>query len=137
MTDYQCLCGRIRIEARPPARRAGHCHCDNCRRANGAAFWTWVTYPRDQVRFVAGEGDLQRYRHPGPGSVRGFCRHCGTTLTWEAREPDGDIDLGMANALDDVGMAPQRHVFADRAVPWVETEDGLPRFGGPDGMQPL
>lgn len=43
----------------------------------------------------------------------------------------------MANALDEVGIAPQKHVFADRAVPWVRTDDRLPRFGGPDGMQPL
>ena len=50
-----CLCGEVAFEVTPPAKFCIHCHCTMCRRANGAAFVTWVVMPEARVRMVAGE----------------------------------------------------------------------------------
>jgi hypothetical protein len=31
------LCGGVRFEVEPPFIRAGHCHCERCRKHSGAA----------------------------------------------------------------------------------------------------
>ena len=33
-----CLCGGVKYEIIGPLMRSGHCHCSNCRKAQGAAF---------------------------------------------------------------------------------------------------
>src|SRR5438093_3808996 len=35
-----CLCGGVRFEVEPPFIRAGHCHCERCRKHSGTAVCT-------------------------------------------------------------------------------------------------
>ena len=133
--EVSCLCGDVRIEVEPPVISAGHCHCDNCRRAHGAAFWTWVTFPRDRARVVSGEP--VRYTQEDTKAVRSFCGRCGTTLVYENPRTPEEVDVSLANVDGTVEPGSMKRLFADRTPPWDESRDGLPRFGGPDGKQPL
>ena len=74
-----CLCGAVTFEADLPSRFCAHCHCDNCRRAHGAAFVTWVGFPGVQFRFTKGEANLTRSK-TATDATRSFCTTCGTTF---------------------------------------------------------
>jgi len=131
-----CLCGRVRIEVDLPAQKAGHCHCDNCRRAHGAGVWTFATFQANAVRVVDGGDELTRHLSD-VGSTRSFCRVCGTTLLYESPRWPGVVDLSLANFHDSVGAVPGYHAYADRAPGWCPILDDLPQQGGPSGVEPL
>ncbi len=136
MNDGNCLCGAIRFEVEPPGRFCAHCHCQNCRRAHGAAFVTWVGYPVQQFRFTAGEENLVRYR-TDTGATRSFCRHCGTTLFYEGPRWESEIHIARAVINGDIERSPGAHVYVDHKADWHEITDDMPRYGGKTGMEPL
>src|ERR687887_669614 len=59
----QCLCGAVRFEIDIPAR------------------WAWHDHRRDSRTARARE--VARYEDEESGSTRGFCRRCGTPVTFE------------------------------------------------------
>jgi hypothetical protein len=123
-----CLCGAIRYRLTAPPTDVLHCHCDNCRKASGAAVLTWVTVAGDNFSWL--QGEPRRYRYGSdfyPGLVeRQFCGDCGSQLGWRC-EDDGIVDI-TAGSLDDPNVVePECHVFASGEIRWMHLDDGLPR----------
>ncbi len=75
----QCFCGHVRFEANRGPSSACHCHCESCQRASGAPYVTWVTFPLES--FTITRGALIE-RQSSPGTTRGHCAECGTTMTY-------------------------------------------------------
>ncbi len=83
VVEGQCLCGAVRLEIDFPARWAWHDHSASSRVAHGAAYATYVGSWKKRFRIVAGEEDVARFEDKSEGTVRRFCRRCGTPLTYE------------------------------------------------------
>jgi len=130
-----CYCGAVRIEADLPTQEVGHCHCHRCQRAHGAGFVTYAIFPEERFRIVAGEANLTHYVNE-IGSVRSFCRTCGSTFLFEPLRWPGNHVM-VANLLDPLDQSPEGHYIADRAPSWSPIHDELPRFGGESGEEPL
>ena len=131
-----CSCGDVRFSTRTPSLFCGHCHCTMCRRCHGAGYVTWLIAARDRFRVEAGETALVRYPSSDHGT-RSFCGRCGSSLFFESTHRPDQVDLVLANLAEPADLAPQAHVFFDDRVDWVCAEDGLPRLGGPTGMEPV
>lgn len=131
-----CPCGAVRFEADLPSKFACHCHCENCRRAHGAGVVTWVGFPRDGFRLVAGADRLTRFR-TDTNATRTFCSRCGATLLYESPRWPDDVHVALAHLHGELDRAPSAHVYADRAPSWCPITDDLPRHGGPSGTEPL
>lgn len=123
----QCLCGSTRFAFDLPTKWVAHCHCTMCRRAQGAAFVTWVGVEAAQFRWLA-DADLRWY-DSSPGAQRGFCAHCGSPLAFRSERWPGEIHLTRASIDDELDRVPEMHVFHDHHVPWVILGDDLPRQG--------
>jgi hypothetical protein len=54
----------------------GHCHCETCRKAHGAAFSTTVRVARAGFRWTAAGQELLTIFESSPGRRRTFCRAC-------------------------------------------------------------
>ena len=80
----RCMCGAIRYELVSDPIAIIYCHCESCRRHTGAPTSALAGMRRDDVRFTQGERAIYE---SSPGVGRGFCRDCGTTLTWEGDGP--------------------------------------------------
>lgn len=107
-----CLCGSVRIAVNAHEGAASACHCDNCRRWTGAAFWGFEA-PADAVTVT---GKVANYRATS-FSERGFCPVCGTHL-W-IRDDSGPYDL-MPGLFDAARTMPLSHeVYADSAFACV------------------
>ena len=130
-----CYCGAVRFRVTFPSRFCAHCHCPNCRRAHGAAFVTYVGFPREQLEFLAGEEVLARYTTE-TDATRSFCTACGTTLFYEGPRWDGEIHVTRTSIDGDVDREPSAHVYVDHAVPWFRITDDLKRYGGTTGGEP-
>ena len=101
------------------------CHCGLCRRASGAAFLTFVHFPKDAFTWTAGAPT--RYRS-SPTAERGFCARCGGTLTMHEPVLDDRVQVALGS-LDRPGdVKPDDHVWTQSQLPWLEIVDDAPRY---------
>ena len=78
-----CQCGAVRFRVEGPLGDASICHCRMCQKATGGLFGPYVNAPRDAVTWTRG----QPAHFQSSNKVRrGFCRDCGTPLTFEYGE---------------------------------------------------
>ena len=131
-----CFCGAVRFSAQLPTLFCGHCHCSMCRRSHGAGYVTWFAVPRAQFVLESGEAELARFRSSDHGA-RSFCRRCGSSLFCESTRHPDQIDIVLANMHGPIDRPPQCHIYFDDRVDWVAVNDGLPRLGGPTGLEPI
>ena len=128
-----CLCGAVRYETSTLPIWVGHCHCRLCQKHSGSAFSTGVMFRGDNVVWLA---EKPAVYESSPGIERGFCKICGSTLSFA--RPDRDEITVLAGSLDDPNViTPSEHIFAEQQCDWLHLNDGLPshdRFppGGED-----
>jgi hypothetical protein len=67
-----CLCGAVRFEVEPPFIRAGHCHCQRCRKHSGTAVCTQARLSKKQFLLLQGESMIRVYGKR-EGAVKAFC----------------------------------------------------------------
>jgi hypothetical protein len=120
-----CLCGAVRYEITGPVSNPCFCHCTTCRRATGAPMVPWGTFAREAVRIV--HGRLSEFRSSAQ-VARGFCAHCGTSLTYRHEARAGEIDVTLSTLDDPTLLAPRMHVWVKDRLPWVAIGDDLPQL---------
>src|SRR5215472_14440621 len=119
-----CLCGGVRFEVQPPFFRAGHCHCERCRKHSGTAVCTQARVSKAQFRLLQGESLIRVYGK-GEGAVKAFCVNCGSSL-FGGDWPEGDeVSIRMGAFDDDPGIRPQYHTFVTDRAAWDEITDNL------------
>jgi hypothetical protein len=134
-----CRCGGIRFEIHGPLMGVGHCHCNACRKSQGAAFRTRARVRRSDFRWIDGE-DLMRSSQSTPGFFRGFCGRCGApVVNWNTAESEygqrspaslETYGIAIASLDDDPGVTPGFHAFVAFKAPWFAITDDLPQFPG-------
>lgn len=126
-TDYQggCLCGHVRYRALGEPLGVTHCHCSMCRRSCGAAFVTWVSFPKADFSLTSGE--LSRFKS-SERVERSFCNRCGTAIAFaETSRPD-EIDLTVGSFDEPERLSPEDHIWTDARLRWLRVDDGLPEY---------
>jgi len=85
-----CLCGKVRFVATGQPYRVGLCHCLDCRKHHGAAFYAAAIFPQEAVTIT---GETHSY------GERCFCPQCGSSVF--ARSSDEvELNLGSLDAPD-------------------------------------
>jgi hypothetical protein len=128
MTDDKvtgrCLCGAVRYEIDEPTD-VWYCHCESCRRNTGAPITAWALTPIESVTWSAGK---QARHESSTGVFRGFCRDCGTPLSYETLYEGQSIICFLTGTLDHPDRhPPTRHVFHAEHIAWFNMNDDLPR----------
>lgn len=118
-----CLCGAVRYRLHGPPDWSAHCHCRSCQRAVGAAFATWLGVKGENFNVEAGE--LAVYRS-SPGVERGFCRKCGTSLTYVGAQWPGLVSILVPTLDKPEAVTPSSHVYTEHQLPWIRLADNLP-----------
>lgn len=131
MIRGSCLCGGVRFEI---ARAVGPfelCHCSRCRKASGSAFVAGLGVERQDFRLVAGGDLIRTYEAPvrdrPPGYRTSFCSRCGSPVPDPGgQSPWFEVPAGLLD--DDPKVRPDRHIFVEHAVAWLEVSNDLPRL---------
>lgn len=120
MYQGSCLCGAIRFVLDTEPRAVTHCHCRMCQKQHGAAFATYASVPRAQLRYLAGARQLTAYPS-SPGIVRRFCGVCGSSIEWSG-SPQYPDWVSVAVAALDTPFHPRsiRQVHVDARACWLE-----------------
>ena len=121
-----CQCGAVRFRITGKLGRPSICHCRMCQKQFGGFFSALVTAPEDGMEWSRGE---PAYFQSSVNIERGFCRDCGTPLTY--RHPGG-LELAIGTFDDRSDLAPQVQVNYDARLPWVETIFDAPVHKDPD-----
>ena len=122
----RCLCGRISYRVTGPTLWSGYCHCRSCRRFTGGLVTSWLGINEDDVAF-----DDETPEHYVDGGVtRGFCKHCGSSLTYASERFPGYLQLHLGSLDDPAAVRPRAHVHHAEKVDWFEIDDPLPRYPG-------
>ena len=111
-----CLCGAVRFRANGAPRWIGWCHCQSCRRHSGAPVSVFVAFARADVQATGGA--MTRFQS-SPGTRRGFCATCGSTLTCEGDARPDELHIHVGAFDDAAGLAPTFHIYAEERLPWL------------------
>ena len=127
-----CLCGAVRYRGLlGESKTVTHCYCGMCRKVSGGAFLTWAEFPAKDFAFTKGQ---PRYFKSSDIAVRGFCGGCGCQFTYQYVPDLESISESIwvaVGSLDRPGdIAPTDHIFTDNQLPWLHSDDGLPRWPG-------
>ena len=127
MVRGSCLCGDVHFEA-DEVPLITSCHCSACRKAQGSAFGTFASVPREQLRLQDPRGLVRDYES-SPGNRRPFCTACGSRVpalgsdgTWVVPAGLFDDDPGARNTAEDAGLHDDELGHRRHAGPVVSEE---------------
>ena len=75
-----CQCGAVRFHVHGDVQRTSICHCRMCQKASGGMFGVVASVRASDLVWT--RGAPSRFRSSSLAS-RGFCRDCGTPLTYQ------------------------------------------------------
>lgn len=113
-----CHCGRVRFEAAGSPKFISRCHCESCRKTTGAAFSTWVGYNVDAVAWTT---DPPSFYSSSPGVKRGYCRACGTPLSYESDKWPGERHFLIGVFDNPRAFTPTGDFQKDEALDWINS----------------
>lgn len=123
-----CLCGKIRYQLRKFTPHMAHCHCSMCRKFHGAAFATFGEVRTQDFNWISGESSLSAFRAAN-GTVRRFCRQCGSSLVFESSQADGSvIEIALGTLDTAIPDQPDANIYVANKANWYTITDGLPCF---------
>ena len=130
----QCLCGRVEIEIGVPARWAWHDHSAASRLVHGAAYATYVGCWRSRFRVTKGLKSIARFADAASGSVRSFCKHCGTPLLYERAHAPQMVNIPRALFKTRTGREPRYHIGIAEKPDWSYAGERLVPLPGFPGV---
>jgi hypothetical protein len=118
-----CACNAVRYRASGKPTVVSHCHCGMCRRASGALFVTFATFPAERFEWTKGEPIERR---SSPRALRAFCGACGTQLTWRQAEGGTTVDVTVGSMDHPNNFPAADHIWTSSQVTWLHVQDDLP-----------
>ena len=123
----RCLCRAVTYSFETPIKWCVHCHCESCRRNCSAPFTTFVSVPDGQWRWTGAEPAVYS---SSEGVRRMFCPTCGAPVAYRNDKLPDEIHFYLAALDNPEAFAPERHVFLQDKLAWVELGDDLPKLHG-------
>ena len=97
-----CQCGKVRYALYVAPENSHICHCRMCQRATGGLFAALAGAPKSKFAWTQGE---PAFFESSNLAKRGYCRDCGTPLSFTYNLPDARLYVTIGS-LDDPEAAP-------------------------------
>jgi hypothetical protein len=127
-----CQCGAVRYALMSEPTHASICHCRMCQKAFGNYFAALTGVPRRDLAWTKGEPGIFK---SSEAVERGFCRDCGTPLTFAYVKRDRIcVSIG---SLDEPGrVSPEVQYGIESMLPAFAALHDLPGERTEDGATP-
>ncbi len=120
-----CQCGAVRYALHAVRVEKPHvCHCRMCQRATGGLFAALAGCARDQLEWTRGEPALFASSNL---ATRGFCRACGTPLSFAYNPPEARIYVTIGSLDDPEQAAIERQYGVESKLSWVRFCEDAPQ----------
>ena len=126
-----CACGAIRYTCSAQPLYMGNCHCRDCQRATGTAYFAAVVVRETDFSLLSGEpGWYEKPADKGHIMRRAFCSACGSPV-FLINGARLDFRALYAGSLDDPSWyKPSRDIYVASAQPWDVMHLDLPKVDG-------
>jgi hypothetical protein len=104
-----------------------------CQKAVGNVFAALAPMPREHLTWLGEPPDLYE---SSSVAARGFCRMCGTPLTFEYKG-SGRVNVTIGSLDDPGAVQPVIHYGVESRVAWLKLCDGLPEETYDPNSEPL
>jgi hypothetical protein len=118
-----CQCGAVRYALSQAPGHAHLCHCRMCQKAMGNYFAPWAMVPA--AAFALTRGRLATFRS-SDYVERGFCRDCGTPLTFRYLEGQDAMSVALGSLDRPELVPPLRSNSIESAMPFFAGLGSLP-----------
>lgn len=118
-----CQCGRVRYALYVAPQRSHVCHCRMCQRATGGVFAALAGAPKSDFAWTEGEPGLFASSNL---ATRGFCRDCGTPLSFSYNRPEAHFYSSEPIVTDPAGAPIERQFGVESRVSWVKFCEDIP-----------
>jgi hypothetical protein len=125
-----CQCGAVRYALYAEPTGASICHCRMCQKAFGNYFAPLAGVPPRDFAWTRGTPGTFR---SSEAAERGFCRDCGTPLTYRVLDNDR-ISVSLGSLDDPSRVIPTEQFGIEGRLPWIDTILGLPGVRTEDGI---
>lgn len=120
-----CQCGAVRYILHVPRVEKPHvCHCRMCQRATGGVFAALAGCPKDRLEWTKGQPAVFA---SSSLATRGFCRDCGTPLTFAYNQPGARVYVTIGSLDDPERAAVERQYGAESRLSWVRFCEDVPQ----------
>jgi hypothetical protein len=114
-----CLCGGLRYHAVSEPLFAGHCYCEDCRKASGSGFIPFLGFASSAIRFTGRTLQFVSKAANGNDAVRNFCPVCGSLVFGGTVGKDLRFTV-YAGSLDDPSLFhPRIAIFTLNRPAWA------------------
>lgn len=117
-----CQCGAVRYALSSRPTGASICHCRMCQKAFGSYFAPLAGVPRADLAWTRGEPGSFR---SSEAVERGFCRDCGTPLTYAQLDKDR-ISVSLGSLDDPSAVEPEEQFGIEARQPFFAGLHRLP-----------
>ena len=111
-----CLCGVVVVKAVGAPIRVGICHCQDCRKHHGAAFYAAAVFESSAVMISGITSD-----HIG----RAFCPACGSSVF--ARSGD-EVEIHLGALTNGGTLVPTYELWTEQRLAWVQPLPGAQQY---------
>ncbi len=121
-----CLCGEVRFETDAEPIAALLCHCTDCQRVSGSAYYAAYITPLAKLTVLKGDPAGYTVKSDrGRDNTRRFCRTCGSRVWAEIDRGQGIASInGMA--FDDAShFRPSANHRLETAPNWCRIDSDL------------
>lgn len=121
MHKGSCLCGAVSFELTSDPKATTHCHCRMCQKQHGAAFATYASVARTDLKYTSGQETLVSY-NSSKDIMRKFCGVCGSNIEWSGSDKYPDW-VSVAVASLDTEFKPDniRQLHWESRACWLES----------------
>ena len=124
----RCLCGSVVFECRAEPEFQVCCHCEDCRRAGGSVYGSFV-FVSDEALQVTGK--MHSYRHQsdrGNTMTKDFCPTCGSHMFGSNSKTPNRRGV-FVGVIDNASwFKPQAYVYASKKLPHTPVDPEVETF---------
>ncbi len=125
-----CQCGAVRYALYSEPTDSSICHCRMCQKAFGNYFAPLGGVPLNDLEWTRGTLGIFR---SSEAAERGFCRDCGTPLTYRAMDFDR-ISVSLGSLDDPSKVMPSSQFGLEGRISWVDQLLDLPGVKSEDAI---
>ncbi len=120
MYEGSCLCGKVKYQVLSDPQKVSHCHCKMCQKQHGAAFATFASVPKEDLKYTQGQNLLKSYNSSG-SIQRKFCECCGSSIEWSG-SPNYPDWVSFSLGTLDTHYAPENiiDIYTEAKACWLE-----------------
>ena len=129
MYTASCLCGGIQLKINAEIPKVFICHCQQCQKAQGAAFVAIAPVLSKDLEILAGQ-DLFAEYWATENKKRVFCKNCASPLFSARLDLPEVIRLRVGIINEPLKAEIASHAFTQNKAAWFEILDDYAKFEG-------